>query len=63
MGNLFFLILILIGLLAILWFIFYKTFLWTINPLIKHFDEKDKEQKEMHDAIMDIRDRLDKDKS
>ena len=41
-----------------LWWIFCKTFLWTIDPLVKHFDKKDREQEEMHDALMEIKDEL-----
>lgn len=58
-----FLLFIVGGLIFLVWWIFKKTFLWTIDPLVKHFDEKDREQNEVHDAIMEIRDKLNEDKN
>lgn len=40
---------------ALIWFIFYKTLMWTIRPIIEHFEEKNKEQKEIHDNLMEIK--------
>ena len=57
-----FIILIMGLFLWLIWFIFYKTFLWTINPLVKHFEEKNKEQKEIHDTLIEIKDKLGKDR-